>query len=72
MIGFREDELLLEYAGASPHRESLGLKRLHLFRGTPVCSRQISILLATAISGIGIPVDSNRSCNRCFCIYRKG
>jgi hypothetical protein len=32
----------------------VGLKRLHLFHGTPMCSWQIPILLPTAIGDNGI------------------
>jgi hypothetical protein len=36
---------------APPHFGWVGPKRLHLFHGTPVCSRQISILRPTVIGG---------------------
>jgi hypothetical protein len=40
----------------------VGLKKLRLFRGTPVCSRQTPILQPTAIGVAGSTVGANRTC----------
>jgi hypothetical protein len=52
---FWEDESLLKYVQSVSSFGPAGLKRLYLFRGTPLCSRQIPILLPTAISDYGFP-----------------
>jgi hypothetical protein len=58
-----EDEVLLKYVQSISSFGPVGLKRLRLFRGTPVCSRQTPILQPTAIDGVGFMVVSEHSCN---------
>jgi hypothetical protein len=59
-----EDETLLKFVQSIFPFVPVGLKRLRLFRGTPVCSRQTPILHPTAIGFVGTTVGANRICKR--------
>jgi hypothetical protein len=59
---WEEDETLLKFAHSISWIGPVGLKKLRLFRGTPVCSRQTPILQPTAIGVIGSTVGVNRIC----------
>jgi hypothetical protein len=59
-----EDETLLKFFQSMSSFGLVGLKRLSLFRGTPVCSRQTPILQPTAIGDVGSTVRANRICKR--------
>jgi hypothetical protein len=45
----KEDEVLLKFVQSFSSIVPVGLWKLRLFRGTPVCSRQTPILQPTAI-----------------------
>jgi hypothetical protein len=69
---FGEDETLLNFVRSISSIGPVGLKKLRLFRGTPVCSRQTPILQPTAIGDVGSTVGVNRVCKRStFCIICK-
>jgi hypothetical protein len=69
---FGEDETLLKFVQSISSIGPVGLKKLRLFRGTPVCSRQTPILQPTANGGVGSTVGANRICKRStFCINCK-
>jgi hypothetical protein len=57
---FRGDETLLRYVQSFSSSGPVGLKKLRLFRGTPVCSRQTPVLQPTAIGIVGPTVGANR------------
>jgi hypothetical protein len=61
---FGEDETLLKFVQSISSIGPVGLKKLRLFRGTPVCSRQTPILQPTAIGVAGSTVGANRTCKR--------
>jgi hypothetical protein len=56
---FGEDETLLKFVQSFSSIGPVGLKKLRLFRGTPVCSRQTPILQPTAIGVTGSTVGAN-------------
>jgi hypothetical protein len=57
-----EDETLLKFVQSISPFVPVGLKRLRLFCGTPVCSRQTPILQPTAIGVVGTTVEANCIC----------
>jgi hypothetical protein len=59
-----ENETLLKFVQGFSSIQPVGLKKLRLFRGTPVCSRQTPILQPTAIGVAGSTVGANRICKR--------
>jgi hypothetical protein len=58
---FGEDETLLKSVQSFSSIGQVGLKKLRLLRGTPVCSRQTAILQPTAIGVVGPTVGANRA-----------
>jgi hypothetical protein len=69
---FGEDETLLKFVQSISSVGPVGLKKLRLFRETPVCSRQTPILQPTAIGGVGSTIGASRICKRStFCINCK-
>jgi hypothetical protein len=65
-VDFGEDETLLKFVQSFSSIGPVGLKKLRLLRGTPVCSRQTPILQPTAIGVAGSTVGVNRICKRSF------
>jgi hypothetical protein len=57
---FGEDETLLKSVQGFSSIGPVGLKKLRLFRGTPVCSRQTPVLQPTTIGVAGPTVGANR------------
>jgi hypothetical protein len=69
---FGEDKMLLKFVQTISSIGPVELKKLRLFRGTPVCSRQTPILQPTAIGGVGSTVGANHICKQStFCINCK-
>jgi hypothetical protein len=67
-VGFRgtpileEGKTLLKFVQSISPIGPVGLKKLRLFRGTPVCSRQTPVLQPMAIGVVGPTVGANRIC----------